>query len=272
MKSPLIMHMILIILLFSVLIMEGCSESQIPQDKTIYLCQSDSDCVPKPECHPLECINSKYAEQADKPRVCTAVFISEAAYSKEDCACEEGLCINKNNRPAAAAGSLEQESLELAKDFVVGSSTYKYDGSGIAHASTKSLDCASCWSFTFRFTSRLAGYGDRTGEFVAEIVTPHEAVVIVRDRRITGGIIDGKWDMIKDEMIPGAEHPEIPLDEYCEQDEDCACGIHKETKDCFYGNIEYVDESVQCPDFCTGFGGNLAVRCIDSRCQQIERE
>jgi len=126
------------------------------------------------------------------------------------------------------------------------------------------------WSFTFTFTSNRAGYGDRTGKMVAEVETPHVAVVTVENSRITSGIMDGKWDMVKDEMIPGADHPSIPMDKYCELDEDCACGINIDNHQCFYGNIDYVDEGVQCPDFCTGIAGNLAVRCIDNQCQQIK--
>ena len=64
--------------------------------------------------------------------------------------------------------------------------------------------------------------------------------------------------------------PGIPSTQetYCEVDEDCACGIHKTTKDCFYGNKDYVDTQTQCPDFCTGIAGNLKIECIDNKCQQ----
>ncbi|MFH1126888.1 MAG: hypothetical protein V1718_02145 [archaeon] len=54
----------------------------------------------------------------------------------------------------------------------------------------------------------------------------------------------------------------------CEKDEDCACGVHKTTGDCFYGNRDYVDTDKQCPDFCTGIAGNLKIRCIENICTQ----
>lgn len=56
---------------------------------------------------------------------------------------------------------------------------------------------------------------------------------------------------------------------YCRMDEDCACGVNNETGNCFYGNKNYVDTSQQCPDFCTGIGGNLVIDCINNRCTQI---
>ena len=54
----------------------------------------------------------------------------------------------------------------------------------------------------------------------------------------------------------------------CQTDSDCACGVSKDTGDCFYGNRNFVDESKQCPDFCTGIAGNLVIECIDNVCTQ----
>ena len=63
---------------------------------------------------------------------------------------------------------------------------------------------------------------------------------------------------------------EVLIDDkvYCRMDEDCACGVDIETGDCFYGNKNYVDTGRQCPDFCTGIAGNLAIECINNVCTQ----
>lgn len=61
-----------------------------------------------------------------------------------------------------------------------------------------------------------------------------------------------------------------PLSEiYCRQDKDCACGININTGDCFYGNKKYVNTQKQCPDFCSGFAGNLISKCVNNECKQI---
>ncbi|NIO44072.1 MAG: hypothetical protein GTN36_00760 [Candidatus Aenigmarchaeota archaeon] len=65
------------------------------------------------------------------------------------------------------------------------------------------------------------------------------------------------------------ECPQVVDESYCNFDEDCACGIHKETSDCFYGNKAYVDTSQQCPDFCTGIAGNLIIKCVNNKCIQV---
>lgn len=55
----------------------------------------------------------------------------------------------------------------------------------------------------------------------------------------------------------------------CIEDEDCACGTHIETGECFYGNRNYVDINTQCPDFCTGITGSMKIKCINEKCVQI---
>lgn len=57
---------------------------------------------------------------------------------------------------------------------------------------------------------------------------------------------------------------------FCLIDSDCACGRSRLTGDCFYGNKNFVNSSEQCPDFCTGIGGNLEVKCISSECRQVK--
>jgi hypothetical protein len=64
---------------------------------------------------------------------------------------------------------------------------------------------------------------------------------------------------------------EIPGERYCEQDMDCACGVHVNTGECFYGNKNYVNTEQQCPDFCTGIAGDLMIKCVANECQQVQQ-
>lgn len=93
------------------------------------------------------------------------------------------------------------ESFEIARKFVIKSPTYKFDGEGLTHTGTKTLDCAGCWEFTFTFTSRSAGFGDRSDKMVAQVITEHTAVLTVEDGVVTRAVLDGEWDMINQEMI-----------------------------------------------------------------------
>ncbi len=93
------------------------------------------------------------------------------------------------------------ESFEIARKFVKTSPTYKYDGEELTHTDTQTLQCAGCWQFTFAFTSRSAGYGDRSDKMVAQVITHHTAEITVENGVVTRAVLDGEWDMINQEMI-----------------------------------------------------------------------
>lgn len=73
-----------------------------PPDYIAY-CTSDSDCIPQPGCHPHYCINKNYEFVYTKPQMCTTLYDCQAAYSPENCACQNHACINnKLNDPSCA--------------------------------------------------------------------------------------------------------------------------------------------------------------------------
>lgn len=55
----------------------------------------------------------------------------------------------------------------------------------------------------------------------------------------------------------------------CVTDSDCACGTHKSTGECFYGNKAFVNVEKQCPDFCTGIAAMFEIKCINKECKQV---
>ena len=59
---------------------------------------------------------------------------------------------------------------------------------------------------------------------------------------------------------------------FCNIDEDCACGVDKETNQCAFGNKNYIDTSKQCPDFCEGFAGIYTIKCVNNTCVQVLRQ
>jgi len=98
----------------------------------------------------------------------------------------------------------EEESLEIARNFILDSPTYRFDGieGTLELVETLHPDTPYSWEFVFRFESRHAGYGDRTGQVLAQVITPHTVHVIVQEREVTSALMDEKWDMIKQGMLP----------------------------------------------------------------------
>jgi hypothetical protein len=100
----------------------------------------------------------------------------------------------------------EEYTIEIAYHYVRNCPTFKFDGLGetLEHIETLYPDVIDSytWQFVFTFNSRHSGYGDRTGQHLLEVITSHTAHVIVQDNRVISANLDGKWDMIKQEMIP----------------------------------------------------------------------
>jgi len=108
----------------------------------------------------------------------------------------------------------KEESQRIAEEFVKNSPTFIFDGIEDTLRLTETLTarCPYCWVFVFVFDCSSAGYGDRTGQATAQVITPHEAVVTVEQLEITSAVIDEQWNVISQEMISeGDGEPEGAL-------------------------------------------------------------
>ena len=97
----------------------------------------------------------------------------------------------------------EAESKAIARAFIENSPTYQFDGFDLEYNRTYAARCPYCWTFIFVFQSRHAGYGDRTGQMLAQVITPHTASVNLEQGVVTYAILDGTWDMLTQTTIPG---------------------------------------------------------------------
>ena len=102
----------------------------------------------------------------------------------------------------------EEESLRIAEDFVKRSSTFVFDGIAGSLQLVKKLesDLKYAWIYIFKFDSKQAGYGDRTGQILAEVITPHEAIVTVECGEVKTAVMDERWDMLSEKFLPGREY------------------------------------------------------------------
>jgi len=115
--------------------------------------------------------------------------------------------------PKAIAPVIEfsqEESQQIAEAFVKSSPTFVFDGIeetlelAETYPPTVTL---SGWQFVFEFDSRHAGYGDRIGQVLAQVITPHQAVIVVEQGKVTHAVIDEKWDMLQQKMVEGQMPP-----------------------------------------------------------------
>ena len=118
-----------------------------------------------------------------------------ALYNQLSCPIEEPSTV--------ANGVSEEESLNISQQFLKNSPTYKFDGieDTLKHEETLTLRCPYCWQFIFTFDSRQTGYGNRTGQMLAQVITHHTARITVEQGEVTYAVLDSKWDMLQQEKI-----------------------------------------------------------------------
>src|SRR5512143_3980578 len=82
---------------------------------------------------------------------------------------------------------MQNDKLTMAKQFVMDDATFQFDG--MADTVTAALD-ESTGIATIEFTSRTAGYGNRSGMIVAEVLTAHKAAIKISDNQVVSAVMD----------------------------------------------------------------------------------
>lgn len=96
----------------------------------------------------------------------------------------------------------EALSEEVAREWILNfSPTYIFDGSDLKLIMSRALDCEICFEYEFSFTSSQAGFGDRTGKILAQVITPHTIVVQLQAGKIVSAITDTVFDEMAQEII-----------------------------------------------------------------------
>jgi hypothetical protein len=99
--------------------------------------------------------------------------------------------------------SLDESQIQaLAETWIREAPTYKYDGSGLVlvnYVQQESYPVRHV--LTYNFTSSHAGYGDRSDQVTAPVITNHTIKVTIIDGTVDSAIIDGVWDEMGQFMI-----------------------------------------------------------------------
>ncbi len=103
---------------------------------------------------------------------------------------------------AAADGWMDAEAAStIAQAFVESDETFRYDGLretlSILPMEAGQAECR----LKAKFDCSHSGYGDRTGRFLAQAITPHEAEIVISSGSVRSAIMDGRWDMIAEKPL-----------------------------------------------------------------------
>ena len=98
-------------------------------------------------------------------------------------------------------GSKEHSQI-VAEEFVRLETTFRFDGIQGTLEVTSTTSVGNGWQFTIEFDSRYAGYGNRSGQVLAQVITHHTAEITVQSGLgVTKAIMDEVWDMIDQRML-----------------------------------------------------------------------
>jgi hypothetical protein len=105
---------------------------------------------------------------------------------------------------AYAVSASPEEAEEIAENWIKSAPTYSFDGFDLKLEKHEILESIPELHFlTYTFTSSHGGYGNRTGQIVTEVLTPHTIEVTVSDSNVTSAIIDEEWDELAQKLAEG---------------------------------------------------------------------
>jgi hypothetical protein len=113
----------------------------------------------------------------------------------------------------STSNASQAESLQIAEEFVKVDTTYQFDGIPDTLKLTLTTSIAHGWKFTFEFDSSHAGYGNRNGQILAQVITHHAAVITVEAGEGTSAIMDSVWDMRNNSVISDITIDPAPIHE-----------------------------------------------------------
>ena len=91
-----------------------------------------------------------------------------------------------------------EEAERTAERWIENAPTYRFDGYGLRLIDHQQLESYPVQhALTYEFTSSHAGYGNRQGKVLAQVLTRHEIEVRLSGGRVTSAIIDRRWDELR---------------------------------------------------------------------------
>ena len=128
--------------------------------------------------------------------------------------------------PMPPATCTYEKAQAFALEFLEADETYAFDGieSTLKFEGSSAIQyLEGAWTFEYSFDSSHAGYGNREGQILAEVITPHHARITVSECRVitadlTENIEDGYyWDMLEVKRRARSRAKSIPWAEVKKQ-------------------------------------------------------
>lgn len=116
------------------------------------------------------------------------------------------ISVNKASflKPAVQTVTCKQEqAVALTEQFIKNTATYAFDGveNSIKKVKVETTDNGRTWQLVYLFKCRHPGYGDRSNQVLAEVITEHSVQVTIQGCRIVTAICDKNYDLLTNRQI-----------------------------------------------------------------------
>jgi len=97
----------------------------------------------------------------------------------------------------------QEQSEEIARQLLQISPTFTSRGidDTLRLTSITPLEKSYSWQFDYAFESRIPGYGIVGSQATSQVLTPHEAKIIVQEGKVIHAVLDDEWDILA--VMPG---------------------------------------------------------------------
>jgi len=106
--------------------------------------------------------------------------------------------------PETEEDKIRNEALGVAQRFVVTTPTFAFDGD-VNTLDTKNVDILetspTSYLIQFVFNSANSGYGNRDGQNLSGITTPHKMEIVVSEGIVLSAVTDEQWDELNHQYV-----------------------------------------------------------------------
>ncbi|HWP78395.1 MAG: hypothetical protein AB1299_05910 [Thermoproteota archaeon] len=106
--------------------------------------------------------------------------------------------------PTTSEEQAKYDAVDVAQKYIVTSPTFAFDG---MHDTLDVVDVAVMESHPVQYRVKIAfdsshtGFGDRTDQILAEVITPHKMDIIVSEGIVVSAVTDGVWDELNHQYV-----------------------------------------------------------------------
>lgn len=110
--------------------------------------------------------------------------------------------------PITPEEQAKYDAVGVAQKYIVTSPTFAFDG---MHETLDVIDVSVMeshpvqYKVTIAFDSAHAGFGDRTDQILAQVITPHKMDIVVSEGVVISAVTDGVWDEMNHQYV--LKHP-----------------------------------------------------------------